>query len=359
MGNDRIERLASVLSDAGLDAFLATSPVSMGYLHGLFEDGHERLLTLAISARGEVRLICPALTANQAARIGIQDIRTWTDNDDPMELVRELADDWNLRSGIIAVDDAMLAAILLRLQAALPAALFRAGGPVLADLTARKSADEIAKLRAAAAIADAAWQEVKPTIAAGQTEEEVSGRLAAAMKARGGRPTFAIIATGANGAEPHHLSDSTVIRDGDVAICDFGCELDGYQSDITRTIAIGTPDPEAHRVYETVAQAHMAALAAARVGATFHDIDAAARSVIAEAGYGEYFVHRTGHGIGMQGHEPPYVVAGSQETAQTGHCFSIEPGIYLPGRFGVRLENIVAMGAERAESLNAAFEASL
>ena len=353
MPNDRIAALAAALEEASVDAFLAWSPVTMGYLHGLSENAHERFLALAISAKGEVRLIAPALSETQARRAGIEDVRPWKDGDDPLAHVRELARDWNLDAAIVAVDDEMPAKMLIEIQDVLPRTNFRPGGPLASSLMRRKSPEELDLLLRAGRIADETWDAVFPTIQAGQTEREVARRLYAEMEARGGTPTFAIVATGPNGAEPHHLSDDTPLKEGDVVILDFGCSLEGYQSDITRTVAVGAASEEAGRVYATVLAAHRAGRAAVRAGATAGSVDAAARAVIEEAGYGEAFFHRLGHGIGQRGHEEPNIVGGSPTVLVPGDCFSIEPGIYLAGRFGVRIENIVAATADGHQSMNA------
>ncbi|MBI3721857.1 MAG: M24 family metallopeptidase, partial [Fimbriimonas ginsengisoli] len=172
------------------------------------------------------------------------------------------------------------------------------------------------------------------------------------MERLGGVPTFCLVGAGANGAEPHHETDATPIRDGDVVVLDYGCEVDGYQSDITRTVALGDPGEEAHRVYHVVYQAHLAGRRAIQPGVSGRDVDRDARKVIVEAGYGEWFVHRTGHGIGMRGHEEPYVAETNTEPLDVGNCVSVEPGVYLPGRFGVRIENIVTVEEGGERSLN-------
>jgi Xaa-Pro dipeptidase len=349
---DRVSKLAQILKSEGVDAYLACTPVSMGYLAELFEDGHERLLIMAVRDDGQVRLICPALTANQAKRVGIADIRPWADGEDPANHLRELAQDWRLSTGILAVDSEMRADILLSLQTAWPAALFKSGEPLLSQLTRRKDSAEIELLRRAGAIADRAYVQVKTQLRAGLTELEVSSLLANAMKELGGKPTFSIVATGPNGAEPHHLSDETKLQSGDVVVLDFGCSVDGYQSDITRVVAIDSTPEEANGVYEIVHRAHMAGRAAARAGARTGEVDRACRRVIEAAGYGEFFIHRTGHGIGMRGHEAPYLGPDGNFVLEAGNTFSVEPGIYLPGRFGVRIENIVAATAEVCQSLN-------
>lgn len=345
-------RLAAELRQAGADVFLAWSPVTMGYLHGFSEGAGERFLTLALRADGDVRLICPALSATQAARSGIRDIRPWKDGEDPLVHFKQLADDWNLRSAIVAVDDEMPAHLLLDIQSALPAALFKSGGGLVANLMRVKTPEELALLHEAGAIADRAFPAGVAAVRPGATEADVAEALFAEMRRLGGVPTFAIVATGANGAEPHHLSDDTPIREGDVIVMDFGCSVKGYQSDITRTVACGKASDEAKRVYDTVLNAHQAARKAIAPGVACGEVDAAARAVIEGAGYGEFFVHRTGHGLGTRVHEEPNIIGGSDQRLEPGHCFSIEPGIYLPGRFGVRIENIVTCTPEGHASFN-------
>ena len=349
---NRISRLADALQDAGIDAFFAWSPITMKYLAGYGESAHERFLGFGIRADGEVCVICPALSENQLRRASVQNLRTWTDNDDPLALFQQLANEWNLKSGILAVDDDMSARQLLQMQAVLPAALFKSGQPVLSTLMRKKDAQELATMNRAAKIADDAYGSGLKAIKAGVKESTVSDALSDEMKRLGGVPTFAIIGAGANGAEPHHLTDNTVLKEGDVIVMDFGCDVDGYQSDITRCACCGKASDEAKKVYDVVLAAHLAARARIKPGVQAQEIDRAARQVINDAGYGEFFVHRTGHGIGMRGHEEPYIVEGNDTILEEGDCFSIEPGIYLPGRFGIRIENIVTVTSGGHESQN-------
>lgn len=348
---ERIGQLAAVLREEGLGAYFATSAISMGYLHGFHEDGHERLMMLAVRNDGAVRLVAPALSAEQAARAGIEDVRPWRDSEDPMVHVRRLAEDWALEK--VAVDDEMRAQILLALQEALPGARFVAGQQYLSRLMRRKSEAELDLMRKAGWIADTAFDRVLGFVKPGQTEREVMEFLNRSMRELGGEPDFAIVAAGPNGAEPHHLSDDTVLTDGDVIVLDFGCDVGGYKSDITRTICLGRASDLARRTYEATYAAHMAGRAAAKPGVECQEVDRAARRVIEEAGFGQYFVHRTGHGLGMRGHEEPYMVEGNAERIEEGNCFSVEPGIYIPGQHGVRIENIVAAVAGGLITLNA------
>lgn len=349
----RLSRFAAILDREGVDAYLAWSPVTMGYLQGFHEGAHERFLVLALHRDGRVRMICPALSASQAKRAGIEDVRGWKDGEDPLALFSELADDWELRTGIMAVDNELPAHLLLAMQSVLPAALFQVGQRLIAELMRVKSASELDSLRRAGQIADDAWDEVLPQIKAGMTELTVGNLIEAAMRSRGGRPDFCIVAAGGNAAEPHHLSDNTVLQSGDSVVIDFGCSVeDGYRSDITRTICVGNPSEALSKVYEVVYEAQASARRAVKAGVAAQDIDRAARKVIGDAGYGEYFVHRTGHGLGVRGHEEPYIVEGNSEPLQTGEVFSVEPGIYIPGKLGVRIENIVVCEEGGHRSLN-------
>jgi len=349
----RVDRLSRELAEDGVDAFFVSSAVSLGYLTGMHEAGGERLLIFAVGRDGRTRMIAPALSATQAGRMGIADVRPWRDGENPMVHVDDLGRDWNLRSAVIAVDDDMPASYLLALQEALPAALFRTGQPVLSRLMRIKDQSELDLMRRAGRIADEALPAALAACTQGVTERELASILTAEMLRLGGTPTFAIVAAGANGAEPHHHSDDTPIREGDVVVLDFGCQVEGYNSDITRTIACGHATEEAREVYRLVFTAHQAARAAIRPGVPAEAIDRAAREVIARAGHGERFMHRTGHGIGLRIHEEPYIIEGNASPLEVGNCFSVEPGVYLPGQFGVRIENIVAVTSDGHESLNA------
>ncbi len=353
MNSDRVSRLANLLDQEGVDAFLAWDPVTTGYLFDSHEHAGERFMIIAVKAGEPTWMICPALSVDQAKRAGIERIQGWRDGEDPLALFDELAGDWDLRTGILAVDNQMPAHLLLTLQDALPAALFREGQSLLSRLMRKKDEYELAELRKVAVMTDDAWDEILPTIRAGETERQLAQRLDEAMRRRGGRTDFCIVAAGANAAEPHHLSDDSVLSEGDSVVIDFGCSLpSGYRSDITRTVCIGTPSDQLSKVYGTVYDAHMAGRRAAKVGATGEEVDQAARQLIEEAGYGDYFVHRTGHGLGMRGHEEPYIVRGNIEALQENEVFSIEPGIYIPGSLGVRIENIVVAKESGSESLN-------
>src|SRR5579871_1912039 len=353
MANSRIDALANRMKEGGIDAFLGWSEVSLSYLHGYAEHAGLRFLTLGVNSGGAVALICGALSENQARRAGIADVRPWRDGEDPLVLMHGLAEEWNLRSAVIAVDEDMPALMLLKLESVLPAALFKDGGPLMAELRRRKSPAELGLMRKAARIADDTYDEVKPKIRTGMTERQVERMLFEGMERRGGRVNFGIVGTGANGAEPHHATDDTVLKDRDVVILDFGCDVEGYRSDITRTVAVGTASDKAREVYRIVYASHMAGRKAAVGGATSGSADAAARAVIEKAGYGPQFMHRLGHGIGIQAHEMPYLMPDCDVVLEPGDCYSVEPGIYLAGEFGVRIENILTATPGGNESFNA------
>lgn len=340
------------MAEQGVSAYLSAGLSSFAYLNGMHETGGERFLGVFLKADGRQAMVAPKLSETQASRLGITDFRGWADGEDPLALASRLADEWGIASGILAVDDDMPAHMVLGLQRALPSAKLILGHELRARVMSLKDSEELASLDRAGAAADGAWDEVRPKIKAGMTEAEVAKMLQDAMLTRGGKPLFSIVAAGPGSAEPHHGSDDTRLRAGDVVICDFGCEVDSYVSDITRTVCIGDPTEEQRKVYEIVLKAHKAARAAIKPGVPFQEVDRAARAVITEAGYGEFFIHRTGHGVGMNVHEAPNVVEGETRTLQPGHCFSIEPGIYLPGRFGVRIENLVTVTAEGHRSFN-------
>ena len=336
----RIQQLANHLNDTGYDVFLAQTPISMGYLSGFFEDGHERFLTLAIHKSGQARLICPDLSRIQAKRIGIEDIRPWRDGENPIEHFLEMAEDWNLRSGVFAVDDHMPAKMLLEMQTSLPAALFKPGGLVIAELMAKKDEAELGFMKRAGQIADETYETIKGQLKEGITELEVCDLIENEMKKWGGMPLFCSVCFGPGSAESHHINDKTRLKPDTLVLVDFGCTYEGYCSDITRTFVFGTATDEQKMLYDIVYRSHEAARVVGKVGVRPMDMDRAARKVIEDAGYGPYFNHRTGHGIGMQVHEEPNITSDNDKPLEPGNCFSIEPGIYLEGNCGIRLENL-------------------
>ncbi len=349
---ERRHSLAKVLRQHDLTGFIASSSITMEYLSGFSEDGGERFMALVVDQQARAKLFCPALSISQAKRSGVLNVQGFRDGESPEGAFR----DYLKSAGInerVAIDDDMRGAQVLQLQSWLPHVVFQPGAAVLAEVTRTKGDSELEHLFQAGGIADSTFADIRAWIKPGQSEREVARKLAELMESRGGLPSFTIVASGPAGAEPHHHADDRQLREGDVVVLDFGCSVAGYHSDITRTVALGAPDPEAVAVYRTVFEAHMAAREAIRPGVTNGAIDSAARRVIEDAGYGEYFVHRTGHGLGMRVHEEPNIVPGGTDPVREGDCFSIEPGIYLPGRFGIRIENIVTVTSDGHRSFNA------
>ena len=370
---DRLARASRALADANVDAMLLTPGADLFYLTG-FEHGHamERLLALVLHRDGSAEWVAPTMNVPQveAHAAAGQTIRGWTDSEGYSGALRSALGG----ATRIAFDDEARAAFLMDALATVPGAAIRPASEILRRLRIRKDANEIAALRAEGAVVDQTIAEAISFCRPGRTEAGVDLDLRAALlrgHPAGGSVAFTIVAGGPNSALPHHETDRRPLERGDVVIVDFGTQgtisLDpaagaaarrsrmfGYRSDITVTCAVGEPsDAEARIVYQIVYEAQQAAIAAVRPGVPCQQIDRAARAVIERAGYGPDFIHRTGHGLGLQGHEPPYLREGNAEPLEEGMVFSIEPGIYLPGRFGVRLEVTATVTADGAELLNA------
>lgn len=344
----RLSAVRSAMRENGLDALVITPGAAMRYLTGFSEPG-SRFLALVVPTEQPWVLVVPALNAGQAKQnpAGVTDIRAWDDATGWECVFKPLAEELKLSGGTIGLDDDMPARFVLTLQEMMPNTSFELAGAVLAPLRSRKDAGELAALQQAAAATDALIPIAYAACRPGTNEIEVALAIQQSIARGGNADSFApIVGTGVNGASPHHNTGTTQIKTGDVVIIDFGAMTGGYHGDITRTVAVGTASDEARRVYAVVYRAYLAGVAAVQPGAAAQDVDAATRKVISDAGYGDYFIHRTGHGIGLDDHETPYIIAGNKTLLQPGHCFSIEPGIYLPGHFGVRLENIVTVSED-------------
>ena len=353
MSASRIARAQQSLRDAGVAALMAGPSADLRYLTGYHALPLERLTLLTLPADGDPFLVVPELERLRAvaATDGIE-IVTFGEIDDPVALVASRAGTGMDR---IAVGDRMWAMFVLRLQAAFGASTFVPASSVMRTLRIRKDDDEIDALARSGAAADRVAEALAWEPVTGQTERFVSRWISDALIAEGlEQVNFAIVASGPNAASPHHEPGDRIIEHGDALVCDFGGTLDGYCSDITRTFFVGTPPDDFVALYAVLQEAQEAAVAAVKPGVTAQSVDAAARTMIAAAGYGDYFIHRTGHGIGLEEHEDPYLVAGNDETLEPGMAFSVEPGIYLPGRFGARIEDIVVCTGDGGRRLNVA-----
>lgn len=353
---DRLAVAQRATAAAGLDALLLTPGSDLRYLTGYHAHALERLTCLVLPARGEPTLVVPTLErpaaeASPATGAGVR-IVDHPDGSDPYPLVLRA-----LGGPVAAVglSDRMWAEQVLALRAVLPGVRQQVAGGVLRELRIRKSPAEVAALREAGAAIDAVHARMAEWLRPGRTEREVAADIAGAIRATGHATVdFVIVAAGPDGASPHHDTSDRAIEAGDPVVVDIGGTMpSGYCSDSTRTYLAGGAAPaDFLDYYQVLHAAQRAAVDAVRPGVTAESVDAAARDVITAAGYGPAFLHRTGHGIGLDGHEEPYVVAGNRLPLEPGMAFSIEPGIYLAGRHGARIEDIVVCAADGVERLN-------
>ena len=361
---ERIARVRGRMGELGVDAVLLSHGADLPWLTGYRAMPLERLTMLVLRPAGESVLVVPGLEAPRVA--GADDLFAllpWTDAQDPIELVASLLGKGGGTNLRCAVSDRAWATTVLALQRQLPNAEWIEASTVTSPIRAVKDAAELAALRMAGAAADrvAAKLQAGEIRLIGRTESEVSGHIAALLIEEGHQQVnFAIVGSGPNAASPHHEPGRRVIGEGETVVCDFGgsYSLDGdvgYCSDITRTVVTGSPSPEVDECYAVLLEAQQAAVFSARAGVSAEHVDQVARTIIEDAGFGDLFVHRTGHGIGIEEHEDPYLVAGNGERLEPGHAFSVEPGIYWPDRFGMRLEDIVVIGEDGSpEPLNVA-----
>ncbi len=349
----RVDGVVSSAAEQGLAGVIVMPGPDLRWLIGYHPPAStERLTMLVLLADEPPTLLVPVFErpdaegAEGADNLSIVD---WRDGTDPYEVASAL-----LRSdGTFGISDSAWAMHLLGLQAALPGSRYRSLTECLPMMRAVKDDNELMRLDAAAAAADSAYHEIVQRRFEGRREAGVAADLADLLREFGHEQVdFTIVGSGPNGANPHHEAGDRVIKKGDAVVLDFGGLRFGYGSDTTRTVCVGEPAPEIREVHEVVRLAQQAGVDAVRPGVGCQDIDRAARRVIADAGYGEQFIHRTGHGIGVTTHEPPYLVEGEEQTLLPGMCFSVEPGIYLAGRFGVRIEDIVTVTADRSRRLN-------
>jgi Xaa-Pro aminopeptidase len=350
----RLEHAAAAAAARDLDALLITPSSDYAYLLGYRPPELERLTCLVLSASGAPALVLPRLeeplARHEVGRLADRlEIVTWDETDDPFQLVsRRLPG--ALRVGL---QDRMWARFALRLGALLDPAELVEAGPTMSALRRIKEAAEVHRLRTVAAAADAAMTAITAERFSGRTEAELSRRINELLLAAGHHSAdFAIVGSGPNSASPHHAPGDRMVEKGDAVVLDIGGTRDGYCSDTTRTAFVGEPPADFVALYEVLRQAQAAACAAVAPGVPAREIDRTARQIIEEAGYGEHFFHRTGHGIGMETHEEPYIVESNGEPLRAGDAFSVEPGIYLVGQWGARIEDIVVCTDDGGERLN-------
>jgi Xaa-Pro aminopeptidase len=350
----RLDRAARAAAERGIDALLITPSPDYAYLLGYRAPAMERLTCLVVPASGEPALVMPRLEEPLARHelgdlAGELELLPWDETDDPIRLVRDVL------GGVrrVALQDQMWARFALRLRAVLDPMQLVEAGPAMSALRRVKEPEEVERLRRAAAAADTAMAGILGERLSGRSEAEVSGRIRELLLDAGHETAeFGIVASGPNAASPHHAPGDRVIEVGDAIVLDIGGTVGGYASDTSRTAFVGDPPAEFAELYAVLRHAQAAACEAAVAGISAAALDAVARSIIADAGYGDAFLHRTGHGIGMETHEEPYVVASNPEPLVPGNAFSVEPGIYIRDRWGARIEDIVLCTEDGPERLN-------
>jgi Xaa-Pro aminopeptidase len=367
----RLSAVRDRLSAGAADALVLFPSTNFRYLTGYSEHPSERHFLLFVTPERDPVVLVPELSGEQVrAEAAVDDVRTWADDEDPVAALAAIADDLGVTNRDdagaaggddaprVLVDDTMHARFTQDLREVLPDATFGLAGDVLAAMRVIKDDAEVAALRRAGEAADAVVRELRADgdDVVGMTEAALARHIEERLVANGGAGVSfeTIVGSGPNGAMPHHTHGDRVVEAGDPVVLDFGTRVDGYPSDQTRTLVFGDAEPpegfrEVHRV---VREAQATAVEAVEPGVTTGAVDAAAREVIAEAGYGEAFVHRTGHGVGLDVHEEPYVVADGERELEPGMVFSVEPGVYRSGEFGVRIEDLVVVTDDGCVRLN-------
>lgn len=351
----RKTRIMELMEKNGVKAIVLSPAMNMLYTTGFNTFPGERLLVSILDEKGEVIFVAPRMYEQEIKEKGVFDrIIAWDDSQDPREILDLICREKGYSDSVIAVEDTMWFNAFEKLHGAFRGSSFIKASGLIGELRKYKGVDEAEKMRESSRLAEKALGLVIPRIKAGMKEIEVREMLETEMKKQGlSGPSFeTIIGSGPNSALPHYTAGERVLKAGDSIVIDFGGLYQGYCSDMTRTVLLGKAGEEYRRVYEAVKGGQLKAIEAVKPGMKAYEIDAAARNYIAEKGYGDYFIHRTGHGIGMEVHEEPYISNISDTVLQPGMVFSIEPGVYLPGKFGVRIEDLVMVTETGVEVLN-------
>ncbi len=355
MTQQRIAQLLQLAAASHVDAVAIMPGPNLQYFAGLHFHLSERPTLAIFPVRGQPTLICPAFEATKTQRSSIAwQLFTYIDGQDPQEVFHAACHALQLDQKRVGIEAYKLRVLELRLlEKAAYGLTCEPVDALIAQLRMIKDADEIAAMRRAIEITERALDDALGAVHAGMSERQIANVLTQALLQRGaqGLAFDPLIQSGPNTALPHATAGERVVQPGDVLLFDFGVTADGYTSDITRTFVVGSASDEIRRIYELVKQANAAGRETARPGVSGQDVDRAARHVIVAGGYGQYFTHRTGHGLGLEGHEPPYMVEGNTVPLAVGNTFTIEPGIYVPGLGGVRIEDDMVVTADGAESL--------
>lgn len=353
----RLERAREALTDAGADAVVCFPSSNMYYLSGFDDEPMERHLFLFVTPEAELFIAPEMYDAQIKDESPITDVRTWGDDEDPTALLETVGDELGLEGGRLLVDDRMWALFTQDLRATFPEASFDLASEVLEGLRVRKDEAELERLREAARLSDAVSEAIRAlgADAIGMTERELAAEIEDRLAAVGGDGVSfeTVVGSGPNGARPHHRHGERPIESGDPVVLDFGTWFEGYPGDQTRTVVFdGEPPDEFREVHEAVLDAHNAGVEAVEPGVEAREVDRAAREVLENRGYGDAFIHRTGHGVGLDVHESPYVTSENDRELEPGMVCSVEPGVYLEGEFGVRIEDLVVVTEDGCERLN-------
>lgn len=356
MNDKRLKRLTAVILENGLDGVVLMPGPNLLYVSGIHVHVSERPILLFVPADDDPAIIIPTLESQKARQAGMAEERIfdWNDDQGYTGAFQRACAHLELSDYLLGVEALHMRVLEMELLHRYAPGLSTAHAePIMGALRLSKDSDEIAAMQRAVDIAEEALGNLIPRIEIGQTEKQIAAMLSQELMDAGsqGNPFGPIVQAGPNSASPHAVPTDRPIQDGDLMVIDFGAIANDYPSDITRTFAVGDVSPEFKGVYETVRQANQAGRAASGPAATGRDVDRAARGIIDKAGYGAYFIHRTGHGLGLEVHEPPYIMEGNVEPLAQGAVFTVEPGIYLPDRGGVRIEDNVVISDDGARSL--------
>ncbi len=342
--NDHIKKIRAGLRNVGADCLFAFSGTNIYYTSGCRIGPSDRLAAVIIPLDGEITIVSPGFEGARISREKLLgEVKTWEEDEDPFDLVAQIFRDKGLADGTIAVDDQLWFRVYERMRNDTPGANWINGGDIIAKARWMKSEEELQCIETACKYVakgiELALKELKP----GMSELDFSRIIGEKIDKVGGPVNGgALVQSGPNASDPHHPTDKRILQNGDAVVIDSGCKVDGFCADISRTLMIGKVDDEMRKAWEILKDAQQVSIDAVKPGVTCENIDAAARDYLEERGYGEYFTHRTGHGLGMEGHEPPYMVKGNKKTLEPGMSFTIEPGIYVPDKFGMRIEDDIA-----------------
>jgi len=350
---NRIEKLVKILKEHVVSGYISGLSDNLYYFSNYYGIQYERFFALVVTTDGEAILVVPKLEKDQVRNTTwIENIVTWADGEDPFEKIYSIFKEKKLLNSKIAVDNTLRSDFLLALQEKLPQVCFIVGSNFSNILRRVKSAEEKNLMMNVGSIQDKVYDKVIASINAGISEMYIADLILSTFKELGSKCSspLPIVASGQFSAQPHYRATNKIISIGDSIVMDCGGDLDHYKSDMTRTVFVGKPSKEFLTIYDIVRKAQETAFKSVKPGRTCEEIDQVARDIIEKEGYGKYFIHRTGHGIGLESHEEPYIVKGNKLILEPGMTFSIEPGIYLPGKFGVRIEDCVIVTETGAEA---------